>query len=47
MCTKFRGKKNLMGREYVGDIDVEVRIILKLIFKKWNAGSRLDALSIG
>jgi hypothetical protein len=39
--------KILMGREYVGDIDVDVRIILKWIFKELNAGCRLDALSIG
>lgn len=38
--------KNLMGREYVGNIDEDGRIILKWNFKKWNAGCRFDALSI-
>jgi hypothetical protein len=39
--------KNLMGREYVGNIDEDGRIILKWIFKKWNAGCKFDAISVG
>jgi hypothetical protein len=34
--------KNLMKRDHCGDPDVDGRIILRWIFRKWDVGYRLD-----
>jgi hypothetical protein len=44
-CSKYGGEvytgfwwKNLRVRDHLGDKDVDGRIILRWILKKWNAG---------
>ena len=48
MCTKFWWG-NLMERDHWGDQDVDGRIILRWIFRKWEGvvGTGWDRLRIG
>jgi hypothetical protein len=36
------GEGDLMEREHLEDLVVDIRVILKWIFKEWNGGNMLD-----
>ena len=46
VCTGFWWE-NLSERGQWGDLDVDGRIILRLIFRKWNMGYGLDGVGSG
>jgi hypothetical protein len=41
-CVQGFGRENLRERDYLEDPEVDGRIILRWVFRRWNEGDGLD-----